>query len=161
MTTRLCRRLPLRLLRPQTITPLTSSRLYHPTCLLLSSSPQPSPQKHSFQAETRQLLDIVAKSLYSEREVFLRELVSNAADALEKLRYTQLKGEEVDDPAATLHVECSLSETLNSITIEDNGIGMTKEELIANLGTIARSGSKEFIKSAGEGGGDTSNIIGQ
>ena len=87
--------------------------------------------------------------------------MSNAADAPEKLRYTQLKGEEVDDPAATLHVECSLSETLNSITIEDNGIGMTKEELIANLGTIARSGSKEFIKSAGEGGGDTSNIIGQ
>jgi len=161
MSARLYRRLPLRLLLSQTLSPI-SARSYHLTPPLFSSTePDTTPQKHSFQAETRQLLDIVAKSLYSEREVFLRELVSNAADALEKLRYAQLKGDEVDDPTATLHVECSLSESLNSITIEDNGIGMTREELIANLGTIARSGSKEFVKTVRDGGGDNSNIIGQ
>ena len=117
-------------------------------------------QKHEFKAETQQLLDIVAKSLYSEREVFIRELVSNAADALEKIRYIQSKGEEIENPLENLKIDISLSGALNSITIEDNGIGMTKEELINNLGTIARSGSKEFMKSA-DADTDTSSIIGQ
>lgn len=121
----------------------------------------PSTERREFKAETKQLLDIVAKSLYSEREVFLRELLSNAADALEKVRYTQLKGGEIDDDIAKLGIEVSINSALNTLTIEDNGIGMNKEELIANLGTIARSGSKEFMKTVSDSGEDSSNIIGQ
>ena len=162
MSVRLFSRLRLQRLLAQSLTPLCS-RTYHLTASQFSEATAPDSepsQQHQFQAETRQLLDIVAKSLYSEREVFLRELVSNAADALEKLRYTQLKGEEIDDPAASLKIEVSLSDSLKSITIEDNGLGMTKEELISNLGTIARSGSKEFAKNASSSG-DSTNVIGQ
>lgn len=162
MSARLYTRLNLRQLLTKTITSI-SSRPYHPTSINFSEALQPDsePQKREFQAETRQLLDIVAKSLYSEREVFLRELVSNAADALEKLRYNQLKGAEIDDPAASLKIEVSLSDALKSITIEDNGLGMTKEEMISNLGTIARSGSKEFVKNASSSGDNSTNVIGQ
>lgn len=141
----------------------TSPCHYSSTPLRHSSAPTPSaeqPERLEFKAETKQLLDIVAKSLYSEREVFLRELLSNAADALEKVRYNQLKG-EIEDEISTLCIDVSLNSALNTLTIEDNGIGMDKEELIANLGTIARSGSKEFMKTVAETGEDTSSIIGQ
>jgi len=122
----------------------------------------PATERREFKAETKQLLDIVAKSLYSEREVFLRELLSNAADALEKVRYTQLKGDEIiEDTLSKLSIDVSINSALNTLTIEDNGIGMNKEELIANLGTIARSGSKEFMRTVSEAGEDSSSIIGQ
>ncbi|KAH8280416.1 hypothetical protein KR018_006686 [Drosophila ironensis] len=124
--------------------------------------------KHEFQAETRQLLDIVARSLYSDHEVFVRELVSNASDALEKFRYTALSAEggQLEGKDRALEIRITTDKPQMQLTIEDTGIGMTREELIANLGTIARSGSKQFLEQLkGDGkaasSGASSNIIGQ
>ncbi|NLI92484.1 MAG: molecular chaperone HtpG [Peptococcaceae bacterium] len=107
-------------------------------------------ETREFQTEIRQLLDIVINSLYTDRDIFLRELISNAADATEKLRYLKLSGNEVNDPDLPLEIFINTDETANTLTISDNGIGMTKEELIENLGTIAHSGSKEFIRHLAE-----------
>jgi TNF receptor-associated protein 1 len=98
-----------------------------------------------FQAETRQLLDIVTNSLYTEKEVFLRELISNASDACEKLRHVQTTGATIEAPERPLEIQITLDEVESSITIQDTGIGMTQDELIQNLGTIASSGSKNFM----------------
>ncbi|CAD8125602.1 unnamed protein product [Paramecium sonneborni] len=114
-------------------------------------------EKHEFKAETKKLLDIVAKSIYTDKDVFLRELLSNASDALEKQRFlaTQ-KGEQVP---SDLEIKIELDEQKRTITIEDSGIGMTKQEMIDNLGTIARSGSKQFLEQVGTQMND--KIIGQ
>lgn len=117
-------------------------------------------EKREFQAETRMLLDIVAKSLYSDKEVFVRELVSNASDALEKLRYISLT-ENPNQDLGALEIRLSTDKHNKILTIQDTGIGMTKEELISNLGTIARSGSKAFLEELKNKSGDTSSIIGQ
>ncbi|XP_065201134.1 heat shock protein 75 kDa, mitochondrial [Planococcus citri] len=117
-------------------------------------------EKREFQAETRMLLDIVAKSLYSDKEVFVRELVSNASDALEKLRYISLT-ENPNQNIGALEIRLSTDKHNRLLTIQDTGIGMTKEELISNLGTIARSGSKAFLEELKNKSGDTSSIIGQ
>ncbi|MDA8224243.1 molecular chaperone HtpG [Desulfosporosinus sp.] len=115
-----------------------------------------------FQTEIRQLLDIVIHSLYTDREIFLRELISNAADAMEKLRYTQLTGPEVKDKDAVLEIHIDTDDNSHTLTITDTGIGMTKEELVENLGTIAHSGSKEFIKHlTAKGDQKDLNLIGQ
>ncbi|CAL4129968.1 unnamed protein product, partial [Meganyctiphanes norvegica] len=117
---------------------------------------------YEFQAETRMLLDIVAKSLYSEKEVFVRELVSNASDAIEKARYLALQGAELDSSEATMKIHITTDKYDKTLTIQDSGIGMNKEELINNLGTIARSGSKAFLQEIQEGGSsDPQSIIGQ
>ena len=109
--------------------------------------PPPPVEKLEFQAETRQLLDIVTHSLYTDKEVFLRELVSNASDSLEKLRHLQATN-QVPDSAddVPLEIRIELDEVTSSITITDTGIGMRKDELIDNLGTIAKSGSKSFLE---------------
>lgn len=123
-----------------------------------------------FQAETRKLLDIVTNSIYTDKEVFIRELISNASDALEKLRYSKTSGSVVSasndaDAEPTVSEISLITDPENlTLTIIDNGIGMTKAELISNLGTIARSGSKQFINEhAGdaESGGAVDGIIGQ
>lgn len=123
-----------------------------------------SSDKHEFQAETRMLLDIVAKSLYSEKEVFVRELISNASDALEKLRYLRLTG-EVSEGANSrpLEIHIATDKQKRTLTVQDTGVGMTKEDLVANLGTIARSGSKAFLEQLKKSGAteDSSSIIGQ
>jgi HSP90 family molecular chaperone len=98
-----------------------------------------------FQAETKQLLDIVTNSLYTDKEVFLREIVSNASDALEKLRHSQSAGRDVADGHLDLRINITIDEVDSSLTITDTGIGMTAQELVDNLGTIARSGSKNFL----------------
>lgn len=122
-------------------------------------------ETREFQAETRKLLDIVTNSIYTDKEVFIRELISNASDALEKYRYNQVKGTVI--PAAiNTQPEISLfvNTAENTLTIMDSGIGMSKEELIANLGTIARSGSKAFVEEVrgkGEGSANAEGIIGQ
>ena len=99
-----------------------------------------------FKAETRKLLDIVAKSIYTDKEVFIRELLSNCSDALEKRRFRIQSGLE---SAESGQDELSISITTNSkertITIEDSGIGMSREDIIENLGTIAKSGSQAFV----------------
>jgi len=121
----------------------------------------PTAEKLEFQAETRMLLDIVAKSLYSEKEVFIRELISNASDALEKLRYVSLKAGESHD-FGSLCINITTDKTNRKLTIEDTGIGMTREELISNLGTIAKSGSKAFLQNIQQNeSANLSSIIGQ
>jgi len=118
-------------------------------------------QEHSFQTETRQMLDIVTNSLYTDKEVFLRELISNASDALEKARYVQTQtAQPFCSPDLPMEIRIFPDDAARTITIQDTGIGMTKEELVSNLGTIARSGSKQFAKEARESGGQT-GIIGQ
>ncbi|MGE4273538.1 MAG: molecular chaperone HtpG [Desulfitobacterium sp.] len=115
-----------------------------------------------FQTEIRQLLDIVINSLYTDREIFLRELVSNAADASEKLRYIQLSGQEIKDQDLPLEIRITSDENAHTLTIADSGIGMTKEDLIENLGTIAHSGSKAFVQRLAEAGDNKDvNLIGQ
>ncbi len=119
-----------------------------------------TPQKFEFQAEIKQLLDIVIHSLYTEKEIFVRELVSNASDALEKLRHTQLTAKEVfgDQP---LEINVTTDDKAKTITIQDYGIGMTRAELMENLGTIAHSGSKAFLQALGAGGAKSTSLIGQ
>ncbi|XP_014600537.1 PREDICTED: heat shock protein 75 kDa, mitochondrial [Polistes canadensis] len=121
--------------------------------------------KHEFQSETQMLLQIVAKSLYSDKEVFIRELISNASDALEKLRYLRLSNNEIGEVAGdrNLEIHIATDKQNRTLTIQDTGIGMTREELISNLGTIARSGSKAFLEQIKDkqSEGDPSKIIGQ
>lgn len=121
----------------------------------------PAPERHEFQAEIKQLLDIVVHSLYTEKEIFIRELVSNASDALEKLRHLQLTEKEVFDDRLELEVNITTDDTANTITIQDFGLGMTREELVENLGTIAHSGSKQFLEALKAGGDKNANLIGQ
>lgn len=103
-------------------------------------------EKHEFQAEVRQVLDIVIHSLYTDKEIFLRELVSNAADSLEKLRHVQLSNADVFDAALPLEIDITTDEEAGTITVQDHGIGLTRAELVENLGTIAHSGSKAFAQ---------------
>ncbi|XP_031838668.1 TNF receptor associated protein 1 [Nomia melanderi] len=121
--------------------------------------------KHEFKSETQMLLQIVAKSLYSEKEVFIRELISNASDAIEKLRYVRLSDNEASETAGNRNLEIHIAtdKQNRTLTIQDTGIGMTREELISHLGTIARSGSKAFLEKLKESqnASDTSQIIGQ
>jgi len=120
-----------------------------------------TPQKFEFQAEIKQLLDIVIHSLYTEKEIFVRELISNASDALEKLRHLQLTEKGIFEENQALEINVSSDDKAKTITIQDFGIGMTRAELVENLGTIAHSGSKAFLKALGEGGAKNSNLIGQ
>lgn len=103
-------------------------------------------QTYTFQAETQQLLDILIHSLYTEREIFLRELISNASDALHRIQFEMLTNNDVQSPDADLSIRISFDEEAGTLTISDTGIGMTREEVIENLGTIARSGAKNFIQ---------------
>jgi len=121
------------------------------------STPQPIP----FKAETRQLLDILIHSLYTDREIFLRELISNASDALTRADFEILTNREVLDPDAELAIWIIPDPDENTLTIKDTGVGMTGDELVENLGTIAHSGARAFIEAAKESAGDLSNIIGQ
>jgi HSP90 family molecular chaperone len=116
---------------------------------------------YEFKAETRKLLDIVINSLYTERDVFVRELISNAADALEKFRYKSLTGDEVFDGHLPLEISIDLDEEKKILTITDTGIGMTREELENNLGTIAHSGSSTFLSELVEAAQKDVNLIGQ
>lgn len=132
--------------------------LYHTSCMIRQG------ETMEFQAETRKLLDIVTNSIYTDKEVFMRELISNASDALEKYRYKAVNNEVVGADIEGGEINILTDQTNGTLTIEDNGIGMTKEELIGNLGTIARSGSKAFVQHAMEGGDSkdkTDGIIGQ
>jgi TNF receptor-associated protein 1 len=129
--------------------------------------PQPPPaavgpeREHAFQAETVRLLQIVANSLYTDKEVFIRELVSNASDALEKLRHNQMvsAGTPLEDPDTPLEIRIDVDEKGGVFTITDTGIGMSDEEMVSNLGTIARSGSRRFVEAI-EGGSAKPDIIG-
>jgi molecular chaperone HtpG len=117
-------------------------------------------EKHAFQAEIAQLLDLVIHSLYTDKEIFVRELISNAADASEKLKFLQTSGAELFEPDAALKISVATDDQAKTITFTDAGIGMTHGELIDNLGTIAHSGSKAFLEQLKASKGDA-NLIGQ
>ncbi|MEO8280217.1 MAG: molecular chaperone HtpG, partial [Ideonella sp.] len=102
-------------------------------------------QKLSFQAEVKQILHLVTHSLYSNKEIFLRELISNASDACDKLRFEALNDPGLFEDAPNLEVRVSFDTEAKTITITDNGIGLSAEEAVANLGTIAKSGTREFM----------------
>ena len=114
-----------------------------------------------FQAEIRQLLDLMIHSLYSNREIFLRELISNASDAADKLRFEGLKDDSLfeDDPDLKIRVEYNKEQ--KTISVVDNGIGMSREEVIDNLGTIAKSGTRQFFEALTGDAGKDSQLIGQ
>ncbi|MCG2783732.1 MAG: molecular chaperone HtpG [Anaerolineae bacterium] len=118
-------------------------------------------QSFSFKAETKQLLNILIHSLYKEREVFLRELLSNASDALNRLRFEMLTSQDVLDPEAELAIRIQVDKDQRKISIQDSGIGMTREEIIEHLGTIAESGARKFIQASQDKNADFSQIIGQ
>ena len=118
-------------------------------------------QTHTFQAEVRQLLDIVIHSLYTDKEIFVRELVSNASDALEKMRLKQLTEKDVFESERELGIEITTDEEAKTLTINDSGIGMSKDELVENLGTIAHSGTKAFLEKMKEQGDSNADVIGQ
>jgi len=122
---------------------------------------QTTSEKHEFKAEIKQLLDILVHSLYTSREIFLRELISNSSDALDKIRFESTKGTEINDNDIPLEIKINFDEKKKLLTISDTGIGMTKEELINNIGTIAKSGSAEFLKQLKESKSDANNIIGK
>lgn len=118
-------------------------------------------QSIPFKAETQQLLNILIHSLYTEREIFLRELISNAYDALARLDFVMLTERDVLDPEVPLEIHIRVEKEAGLLVIEDTGIGMTREELMDNLGTIARSGAKAFVEAAKETDQNLADIIGQ
>jgi len=117
-------------------------------------------EKHAFQAEIAQLLEIVIHSLYTDKEIFVRELISNAADASEKLKFLQTSGAEIFEPEAALKISVATDDQAKTITFTEARIGITHAELIDNLGTIAHSGSKAFLEQIKASKGDT-HLIGQ
>ena len=117
--------------------------------------------KHEFQTEVGQLLQLMTHSLYSNKEIFIRELVSNASDAIDKLEYLKLTDEKLKGLESTPQINIKIDEEDNSLTIVDNGIGMNEEDLIASIGTIAKSGTKSFMENLTGDAKKDSNLIGQ
>ncbi len=118
-------------------------------------------KKYEFKAEVKKLLDILVHSLYTSREIFLRELISNASDALDKIRFESNRGTEIADKDLPLEIRIEFDEKKKLLTVTDTGIGMTRDELIANLGTIAKSGTEEFVRLLAETKADPGNMIGK
>jgi len=121
---------------------------------------KPNAETHEFQAEVSRLMDIIINSLYTHKEVFLRELISNAADALEKARFYSVQDEEYLGEFKDLEIKVEFDDEAKTLTIEDSGVGMAKADLINNLGTVAKSGTTNFLEAMAKDGMDT-NLIGQ
>lgn len=121
----------------------------------------PQKETRSFETEIQELLNLIAHSLYSNREIFIRELVSNASDAIDRLRFLSLTDEALleDDPHFRIHIR--IDPERETLTVSDNGIGMDREELVRNIGTIARSGSREFLKSLSGKRAEDLSLIGR
>lgn len=142
--------------------PLLGDR-HESTAAASDSSSNPPPEKHEYQAEVSRLMDLIVNSLYSNKEVFLRELISNASDALDKLRFLSVMEPELLKDAVDLDIRIQTDKDNGMVTITDTGIGMTREELIDCLGTIAQSGTAKFLKALKDSkdSGCDSNLIGQ
>jgi molecular chaperone HtpG len=121
----------------------------------------PKTEKHEFQAEVREVLNLMIHSLYSNREIFLRELISNASDACDKLRFEALQDSSLMGGDPELKVEVEIDEDAGTVIVRDNGIGMSREDVIENIGTIARSGTKKFLETAADNKDFDANLIGQ
>lgn len=119
------------------------------------------PETHSFQAEVKELLGLMIHSLYSHQEIFLRELISNASDALDKLRFEALTKPELGAASSDLAIRLEVDTAARTLSITDNGIGMSRAEVIENLGTIARSGTRKFLEALKQKGSDAPELIGQ
>ncbi|HIL42446.1 MAG TPA: molecular chaperone HtpG [Gammaproteobacteria bacterium] len=118
-------------------------------------------QTHTFQTEVSQLLDIMIHSLYSNKEIFLRELISNASDAIDKVKFASLSDDTLVEGKEELNIHIDIDKSAGTVTITDNGIGMTESEVNKNIGTIANSGTKKFLNSLDEKQAQDSNLIGQ
>ncbi|HSG41612.1 MAG TPA: ATP-binding protein, partial [Anaerolineales bacterium] len=118
-------------------------------------------EQFSFKAETKQLLNILIHSLYKDREVFMRELLSNASDALNRMRFEMVTNKNVLDTTAELKIHIEADKDKRTLIITDTGIGMTRDAIIEDLGTIAQSGARNFLEMAKEKNGDVSQVIGQ
>ena len=118
-------------------------------------------QTHAFQTEVSQLLHLMIHSLYSNKEIFLRELVSNASDAVDKLKFESLSNDALVEGKEELQIHVQVNKNAGTITISDNGIGMTQDEVMENIGTIANSGTKKFLQSLDDKQAEDSNLIGQ
>ncbi|MDX1383746.1 MAG: ATP-binding protein, partial [Thermoanaerobaculia bacterium] len=129
----------------------------------MSSTGSADATRHEFKAETRQLLDIVIHSLYSNKEIFLRELVSNASDALDRLRFEALTTPGVMEEGEILEIRLEVDPEARTLTVSDNGIGMSRDEVVENLGTIAKSGTRQAMQQleAAESSADLAQLIGQ
>jgi len=125
------------------------------------SDTNPQPESLEYRTEVKQLLDILAHSLYTDREIFLRELISNASDALNRIQFELLTNQDVVDADRELAIHLAVDSEAKTITLADSGIGMSHDELIQNLGTIAHSGAKNFIQNAGAEKSKIDEIIGQ
>lgn len=125
------------------------------------SAGEPVVEKHEFQAEMHRLMDIIINSLYSHKEVFLRELASNAHDAVEKARYLSISDSDYLNANKDLEIRIEADSDAKTLTITDTGVGMTKADLINNLGTVAKSGTTNFIEKMSESGAADSSLIGQ
>ena len=136
-------------------------RLIFPVLLCLGAMADTAVEKHEFQAEMHRLMDIIINSLYSHKEVFLRELASNAHDAVEKARFLSLSDSEFLETNRQLEIRIEADESAKTLTLTDDGVGMTKADLINNLGTVAKSGTTNFIEKMSEAGAADSNLIGQ
>ena len=120
-----------------------------------------TPQSYEFQSDVQQVLRLVIHSLYSNKNIFLRELISNASDACDKLRFTALSAPELYGDSSELHINVSWDKDARMLTVSDSGIGMSRQELIDNLGTIARSGTRQFLDALSEGQKADAQLIGQ
>ena len=118
-------------------------------------------EKRGFQAEVQQLLQLMIHSLYSNREIFLRELISNASDACDKLRFEALNKAELFEKDSELKIRVAYDKVSRTLTLSDNGIGMNRDEVINNLGTIAKSGTREFFSRLSGDQQKDANLIGQ
>ncbi|MFZ6030853.1 MAG: molecular chaperone HtpG [Chloroflexota bacterium] len=123
-----------------------------------STSTQDQTQSFTFKAETRQLLNILIHSLYKDREVFLRELLSNASDALNRLRFEMVTNRDVLDPEAPLSIRLTVDKDERMIVLQDTGIGMSRDEIVENLGTIAQSGARKFLEVAKDKQADIAQV---
>ena len=124
----------------------------------VAAEPSAEADTYEFEAEVTKVMDIIINSLYSDKDIFLRELISNASDACDKKRFLSLTDDGKEDAYAG-GIKISADKEKNTLTIEDNGIGMTRKELQTNLGRIAQSGTKKFTEALGST--DATNLIGQ
>ena len=122
---------------------------------------QTEQESFSFQAEVVQILDLMIHSLYSNKEIFLRELISNASDAIDRLRLEMLSQSELPEDEGPLQIRVSFDADARTITVADNGIGMSRQEVIDNIGTIAKSGTREFLSALTGDQRKDATLIGQ